>query len=131
MALPPCHMMCQFYVHLPQSPSERRKLSCLMIQRSADLGLGIPFNIASYSILTHMIATVTNTEAHELVIQLGDAHVYRDHVDALEVQLTREPKQFPKLRWRRVVDDIDDFTSEDFIVEGYDPYPAIPMKMSV
>ncbi|KAI0074515.1 thymidylate synthase [Panus rudis PR-1116 ss-1] len=131
MALPPCHMMCQFYVHLPSSPSEKPKLSCLMYQRSADLGLGIPFNIASYALLTHMIAHVTDTEPHELIIQLGDAHVYRDHIDALETQLKREPKPFPKLRWKRKVENIDDFTSEDIVVEGYDPHPTIAMKMSV
>ncbi|KAI0090373.1 thymidylate synthase [Irpex rosettiformis] len=131
MALPPCHMMCQFYVHLPPSPSEKPKLSCLMYQRSADLGLGIPFNIASYALLTHMIAKVTDTEPLELVIQLGDAHVYRDHVDALKIQLEREPRPFPKLRWKRDVKSVDDFVSEDFIVEGYDPHPTIAMKMSV
>lgn len=102
-----------------------------MYQRSADLGLGIPFNIASYALLTHMIAHVTDTEPHELIIQLGDAHVYRDHVDALRVQVERTPKQFPKLKWKRQVKEIDEFTSEDFIVEGYDPHPAIAMKMSV
>ena len=77
MALPPCHMMCQFYVHLPPTsdPTSKPKLSCLMYQRSADLGLGIPFNIASYALLTHMVAHVTDTDAHELIIQLGDAHV--------------------------------------------------------
>ena len=131
MALPPCHMMCQFYVHLPPTPDEKPKLSCLMYQRSADLGLGIPFNIASYALLTHMVAHVTDTEPKELVIQLGDAHVYRDHVDALKIQLEREPRAFPKLRWKRKVEDIDDFTSEDFVVEGYSPHPAIAMKMSV
>ena len=124
-------MMCQFYVHLPSSSSEKPKLSCLMYQRSADLGLGIPFNIASYALLTHMVAHVTDTEPKELVIQLGDAHVYRDHVDALKVQLEREPRPFPKLRFKRKVEDIDDFKSEDFVVEGYDPYPSIAMKMSV
>lgn len=133
MALPPCHMMCQFYVHLPppSDPTARPKLSCLMYQRSADLGLGIPFNIASYALLTHMVAHVTDTDAHELVIQLGDAHVYRDHVDALKVQLEREPRPFPKLRWPRKVESIDDFTSEDIVVEGYEPHPSIAMKMSV
>ena len=124
-------MMCQFYVHLPSSPDAKPKLSCLMYQRSADLGLGIPFNIASYALLTHMVAHVTGTDAHELVIQLGDAHVYRDHVDALRVQLEREPRPFPKLRFAREVADIDDFRSEDFAVEGYDPHPSIAMKMSV
>ena len=131
MALPPCHMMCQFYVHLPTSPDEKPKLSCLMYQRSADLGLGIPFNIASYALLTHMVAHVTGTDAHELVIQLGDAHVYRDHVDALRVQLEREPRTFPKLKIKREVKSIDNFASEDFVVEGYDPHPSIAMKMSV
>ncbi|GBE87461.1 Thymidylate synthase [Sparassis crispa] len=131
MALPPCHMMCQFYVHLPTAPSENPKLSCLMFQRSADLGLGIPFNIASYALLTHMIAHVTRTDAHELIIQLGDAHVYRDHVDALEVQLLRQPRPFPKVHWRRDVASIDEFTSEDIVVEGYDSHPSIVMKMSV
>ena len=133
MALPPCHMMCQFYVHLPpqDNPTAPRRLSCLMYQRSADLGLGIPFNIASYALLTHMIACVTDTIPHELVIQLGDAHVYRDHVDALNVQLTRQPRTFPTLRWGRDVTDIEDFTYDDFIIEGYDPHPTIAMKMSV
>ena len=103
-----------------------------MYQRSADLGLGIPFNIASYALLTHMIAHVTGTDAHELIIQLGDAHVYRDHVDALKVQLQREPKPFPKLKWAREgITDIEDFVAADIVVEGYDPHPSIPMKMSV
>ncbi|KAF8886304.1 thymidylate synthase/dCMP hydroxymethylase domain-containing protein [Infundibulicybe gibba] len=134
MALPPCHLLCQFYVHLPppSNPGQKPKLSCLMYQRSADLGLGIPFNIASYALLTHMIARVTNTEAHELIIQLGDAHVYRDHVDALEQQLQREPRPFPKLKWaREEIPGIEDFEYTDFVVEGYDPHPTIAMKMSV
>ncbi|KAK0194171.1 thymidylate synthase/dCMP hydroxymethylase domain-containing protein [Armillaria mellea] len=134
MALPPCHLLCQFYVHLPpaDAPHQKPKLSCLMYQRSADLGLGIPFNIASYALLTYMIARVTGTDAHELIIQLGDAHVYRDHVDALEEQLKREPKPFPKLKWGRDdISDIQEFVYSDFVVEGYNPHPAIPMKMSV
>ncbi|TEB28655.1 thymidylate synthase [Coprinellus micaceus] len=134
MALPPCHMMCQFYVSLPppSSPDSKPKLSCLMYQRSADLGLGIPFNIASYALLTHMIARVTGTEAKELVIQLGDAHVYRDHIGALEEQLKREPRPFPKLKWARDdIGDIEDFVYSDFVVEGYNPHPPIAMKMSV
>jgi thymidylate synthase len=103
-----------------------------MYQRSADLGLGIPFNIASYALLTHMIARVTGTEAHELVIQLGDAHVYRDHVEALELQLKRDPRPFPTLKWARDdITDIEDFVYTDFVVEGYNPHPTIPMKMSV
>lgn len=102
-----------------------------MYQRSADLGLGIPFNIASYALLTHMIAAVTDTEPRELIIQLGDAHVYRDHVDALGIQVEREPRPFPKLRWAREVKDIDDFKFEDFVVEGYSPHGKLDMKMSV
>ena len=78
-----------------------------------------------------MVAHVTDTEPHELIIQLGDAHVYRDHVDALRTQLEREPRPFPKLKWTRKVDAIDDFVSEDIVVEGYNPHPSIPMKMSV
>ncbi|KZV95153.1 thymidylate synthase [Exidia glandulosa HHB12029] len=131
MALPPCHMFCQFYVHLPDETHARPRLSCLMYQRSADLGLGIPFNIASYALLTCMIAHVTGTDPHELIIQLGDAHVYRDHVDALKIQLERTPKPFPTLRFKRTVDDIDDFTVDDFVIEGYNPHPTIAMKMSV
>jgi thymidylate synthase len=103
-----------------------------MYQRSADLGLGIPFNIASYALLTHMIAQVTGTDAHELIIQLGDAHVYRDHVEALEEQLKRTPRQFPTLRWgREGIEDIEEFVYSDFVVERYDPHPSITMKMSV
>ncbi|KZT09300.1 thymidylate synthase [Laetiporus sulphureus 93-53] len=133
MALPPCHVLCQFYVHLPppESPDAPRRLSCLLYQRSADLGLGIPFNIASYALLTHLIARLTQTEPHELIIQLGDAHVYRDHIDALKVQLERTPRPFPKLRWNREPTNVDEFKAEDITVEGYDPHPAIAMKMSV
>ena len=131
MALPPCHLMCQFYVHMASTPGGRNGLSCLMYQRSADLGLGIPFNIASYALLTHMIAHVTNTEPRELIIQLGDAHVYKDHITALQTQLEREPRPFPTIRFTREIDDIDGFEYGDIIVEGYNPHPTIPMKMSV
>ena len=127
-------MMCQFYVQLPPAtdPERKPRLSCLMYQRSADLGLGIPFNIASYALLTHMMARVTGTEAHELIIQLGDAHVYKDHVEALEEQLKREPRPFPKLRWARdEINDIEDFVYSDFVIEGYNPHGPIAMKMSV
>lgn len=134
MALPPCHMFCQFYVHLPDAsspPGTKPGLSCMMYQRSADLGLGIPFNIASYALLTHMIAHVTNTEPRELIIQLGDAHIYKDHVEALQVQLKRKPRPFPKLRLKREVKEIDAFEVEDFVIEGYNPHGKIDMKMSV
>ncbi|KAK8847488.1 thymidylate synthase [Kwoniella newhampshirensis] len=139
MALPPCHMFCQFFVTLPDPVPEgtvqthKPKLSCLMYQRSCDLGLGIPFNIASYSLLTHMIALVTDTEPHDFILQMGDAHVYRDHVEPLKTQLEREPREFPKLVWKRSkeeIGDIDGFKLEDFGVEGYKPWGKIEMKMS-
>lgn len=130
MALPPCHMFCQFYVTLPSEGSPRPKLSCLMYQRSADLGLGVPFNIASYALLTHMIAQVTNTEPHEFILQLGDAHVYKDHVDALKIQLQRQPKEFPKFAWKNKKTEIDDITTEDFELLDYKPHPKIDMAMS-
>ncbi|GAA5877791.1 hypothetical protein JCM1840_005046 [Sporobolomyces johnsonii] len=137
MALPPCHMFCQFYVTLPSPsspPGTKPLLSCLMYQRSADLGLGVPFNIASYALLTHMIALVTDTTPHEFILQLGDAHVYLDHVDALETQLERTPYEFPAFEWTRTRDEvgsIDGFRLEDFKVRGYKSHEAIPMKMSV
>ncbi|GAA5919248.1 hypothetical protein JCM1841_006518 [Sporobolomyces salmonicolor] len=137
MALPPCHMFCQFYVTLPSPsspPGTKPLLSCLMYQRSADLGLGVPFNIASYALLTHMIALVTDTTPHEFILQLGDAHVYLDHVDALATQLERTPHGFPEFEWTRTRDEIgsiDGFRLEDFKVKGYKSHEAIPMKMSV
>lgn len=134
MALPPCHMFCQFYVTLPTTPGSKPKLSCLMYQRSCDLGLGVPFNIASYALLTHMIAYMTDTEPHEFILQMGDAHVYKDHVEPLREQLQREPRQFPTLKWARgkeEIGDIDGFKLEDFVVEGYKPMGKIEMKMSV
>jgi thymidylate synthase len=103
----------------------------MMYQRSADLGLGVPFNIASYALLTHMIAHVTNTEAHELIMQLGDAHIYKDHLEPLQKQLERTPRSFPTLRFARPIEDIDGFGFDDCIIEGYNPYGNIAMKMSV
>lgn len=129
MALPPCHVLAQFYVTDPDTEDGKKRLSCLLYQRSADLGLGIPFNIASYALLTHMIAQVTDTDAHELVIQLGDAHVYSNHVDALTTQLERSPRPLPKLRFKRDVKDIDGFTYDDFEVEGYNPHAKIPVSV--
>jgi thymidylate synthase len=131
MALPPCHMFCQFYVTLPTPPSTKPLLSCLMYQRSADLGLGVPFNIASYALLTHILAQVTGSEANELILQLGDAHVYKDHVEPLKVQLQREPRDFPTLKWKVERTDVDEVTSDDFEVIGYKPHPKIDMVMSV
>ncbi|KAG0140787.1 hypothetical protein CROQUDRAFT_664690 [Cronartium quercuum f. sp. fusiforme G11] len=131
MALPPCHMFCQFYVTLPDEKHLKPRLSCILYQRSADIGLGLPFNIASYALLVHMIAQVTGTEAYELVIQLGDAHVYNDHLEPIKTQLEREPKPFPKVKLRKGVIDIDGFVYEDFEIVDYNPHPKIEMAMSV
>jgi len=124
MALPPCHCLCQFYV-------ADGKLSCQLYQRSCDMGLGVPFNIASYALLTIMIAHVTNLEPGEFVHTLGDAHVYSNHYDALKEQIGREPRKFPKMKITREVKDIEDFKMEDFQLSEYDPHPAIKMKMAV
>lgn len=124
MALPPCHCLCQFYV-------ADGELSCQLYQRSADMGLGVPFNIASYSLLTYMIAHVTNLKPGDFVHTLGDAHVYSNHCSALEEQLKREPRPFPKLNIRRNVESINDFKFEDFELVGYNPHPKIQMEMAV
>ena len=124
MALPPCHMTCQFDVHDGQ-------LSCLLYQRSADMGLGVPFNIASYSILTRMVAQLCGLKAKEFVHVMGNVHVYEDHVEPLRVQMARTPKEFPLLKLdETVTGSIDDFRLEHFQVEGYNPHAAIKMKMS-
>ena len=125
MALPPCHVMAQFYV------SGSKELSCQLYQRSADLGLGVPFNIASYSLLTHMIAQVCGLAVGDFVHVLGDAHVYANHVEALTDQIEREPRSFPTLRLNSRITEIDDFTIDDVELEGYRPHPSVPMKMAV
>ncbi|XP_028038430.1 thymidylate synthase [Bombyx mandarina] len=124
MALPPCHCLAQFYV-------ADGKLSCLLYQRSADMGLGVPFNIASYSLLTHMIAHVTGYQAGEFIHTTGDTHVYLNHIEPLKIQLQREPKQFPTLEFARKIESIDDFKYEDFIIKDYKPHPKIEMEMAV
>lgn len=124
MALPPCHMFCQFYV-------ADGELSCQMYQRSADMGLGVPFNIASYALLTRLVAQVCGLKAGEFIHTIGDAHVYLNHVDALKEQLTRTPRSFPKLRINPAKKDIDSFTFEDFTIEGYLPHESLKMKMAV
>lgn len=126
MALPPCHTFCQFYVD-----TNKNELSCQMYQRSADMGLGVPFNIASYALLTHMIAHVTGRKPGDFIHTLGDAHVYLNHVDALKIQLERTPRAFPKLKINPLIKDIDDFVYEDFEVIGYNPHKTISMKMAV
>lgn len=124
MALPPCHALCQFYVN-------DGELSCQLYQRSGDMGLGVPFNIASYSLLTYMIAHVTGLKPGDFVHTLGDAHVYSNHVEPLNEQLKREPKAFPTLNFKRKVESIDDFTMEDFSLNDYKPHGKIAMKMAV
>ncbi|KAJ1429616.1 thymidylate synthase-like protein [Ochromonadaceae sp. CCMP2298] len=124
MALPPCHMFCQFYVAAGE-------LSCQMYQRSADMGLGVPFNIASYSLLTAMVAQAAGLKCGDFVHAIGDAHVYANHVDALREQLDRTPRAFPKLRINPSVTEIDQFQLSDFTIEGYQPDASIKMKMAV
>ncbi|XP_078395846.1 thymidylate synthase [Cetorhinus maximus] len=124
MALPPCHALCQFYV-------VNGELSCQLYQRSGDMGLGVPFNIASYSLLTYMIAHITGLKPGDFVHTLGDAHIYKNHIEALKIQLLRKPRPFPKLKILRNVENINDFKAEDFKLEGYDPHPTIKMEMAV
>lgn len=149
MALPPCHVLVQFYVN-------NGELSAQLYQRSADIGLGVPFNIASYSLLTYMVAHVTGLKVRvnswfalnsrqvflllstffyfqpgEFVHTMGDCHVYVNHISALEEQIKREPREFPKLRIVREIKNIDDFVAEDFELIDYKPYPKLYMKMAV
>lgn len=135
MALPPCHMFAQFYVSYAKTESGEKakgRLHCQLYQRSCDMGLGVPFNIASYALLTHMIAHVCDLVPGTFTHTMGDAHVYADHVDALKVQLTRDPKSFPELGIARAAGgSIDGWKVEDFVVKGYEPHKGIAMKMSV
>ncbi|MGL4336165.1 MAG: thymidylate synthase [Turicibacter sp.] len=124
MALPPCHLMFQFYV-------ADGKLSCMLYQRSADIFLGVPFNIASYALLTMMVANVCGLEYGEFVHTLGDAHIYNNHLDQINLQLTRECKTLPIMKINPSVKSIFDFKYEDFELVGYDPHPAIAGKVSV
>lgn len=124
MALPPCHLLFQFYV-------ADGKLSCQLYQRSADVFLGVPFNIASYALLTHMIAHVCKLEVGDFVHTLGDAHIYSNHLDQVSLQLSRTPKPLPRLRFAREVTRIEDFRFEDIIIEGYDPDPHIKGVVAV
>ncbi|KAM3586398.1 Thymidylate synthase [Umbelopsis sp. WA50703] len=131
MALPPCHAFCQFYVSTPTAEEPTPRLSCVLYQRSCDMGLGVPFNIASYALLTRLIAHVTGLLPGDFIHTMGDTHVYVDHIDALKQQLEREPRPFPKLIINRQVNNIDDFKLEDLIIEDYKPHGKVDMKMSV
>ncbi|WP_372473527.1 thymidylate synthase [Capnocytophaga sp. ARDL2] len=123
-ALPPCHTFFQFYV-------AEGKLSCQLYQRSADLFLGVPFNIASYALLTQMIAQVCDLKVGDFVHTFGDVHIYKDHFKQIEEQLSREPRTLPTMKINPNVKDIDAFVFEDFTLENYDPYPEIKGKVSV
>ena len=153
MALPPCHMFAQFYVSLPGAGrgvdglkrkreeaedaekvkgKEKGVLSCQLYQRSCDMGLGVPFNIASYALLTHMLAHMCDLTPGTFIHTMGDAHVYLDHVDAVKIQFDREPREFPELAINRDKGgSINGWKAEDFEVKGYKPHPTIGMKMSV
>jgi len=125
MALPPCHMMAQFYV------SADNKLSCQMYQRSADMFLGVPFNIASYALFTHMIAQVCDLDVGTLTICIGDAHVYENHIEQAKEQLRRIPKPCATLKLNPAIKDITEFTMDDIELEGYESHDAIKAPMAV
>lgn len=123
-ALPPCHALFQFYV-------VDNKLSCQLYQRSADVFLGVPFNIASYALLTMMIAQVCELQLGDFVHTFGDVHIYNNHIEQVKLQLTREPRPLPIMKLNPNVKDIFSFTYEDFVLEGYDPHPVIKGAVSV
>jgi thymidylate synthase len=124
MALPPCHCLFQFYV-------ANGTLSCQLYQRSADIFLGVPFNIASYALLTMMVAQVTGYQPGEFIHTLGDAHLYFNHLEQARLQLTRSPRPLPTMRLNPQIRDLDAFRYEDFVLEGYEPHPHIKAEVAV
>lgn len=133
MALPPCHALFQFYVAppAPGDADQRPRLSCQLYQRSADIFLGVPFNIASYALLTLMIAQVCNYRPGEFIHTLGDAHLYSNHLEQAQLQLSRETRKLPVMRINPEVKDLFAFRFEDFALEGYEPHPHIPAPVAV
>jgi thymidylate synthase len=125
MNLPPCHMFCQFYV------SSKKELSCMMYQRSADVGLGLPFNIASYAVLTYILGKLTNLKPNKLIINIGDAHIYENHIEILKEQITRKPFNFPTLEINpeKEFRKVEDFEINDFLVTNYSYHEILKMDM--
>lgn len=124
MALPPCHSFFQFYI-------AEGRLSCQLYQRSADIFLGVPFNIASYALLTMMVAQVCSLQPGDFVHTLGDAHLYNNHIDQTKLQLSREPRQLPLMKINQKIENIFDFKFEDFTLENYDPHPHIKGAVAI
>ncbi|MDH4479543.1 MAG: thymidylate synthase [Rhodoferax sp.] len=131
MALMPCHAFFQFYVAPPAMPGDKPKLSCQLYQRSADIFLGVPFNIASYALLTHMVAQQCDLDVGDFIWTGGDCHIYSNHHAQVELQLSRAPMPYPTLRILRKPDSIFDYQFEDFEIEGYAPHPAIKAPVAV
>lgn len=125
MALPPCHLLCQFEV------SSDYRLSCLLYQRSGDMFLGVPFNIASYSLLTTMITQICGYKLGNFIHVIGDAHIYLNHLEQINLQLQRKPKKLPNLKLKSKAESIFDFCFEDISLENYNPYPSIKAKVAV
>ena len=128
MCLPPCHVQYQFYVN-----TDTDEISCHMYQRSADVFLGLPFNISSTALLTYIIANITGKKVGDIIISLGDAHIYSNHIEQCNTQLERIPREFPKLNINTKIDEnkLDELRLDNFVLEGYKPYSTIKAKMAV